>query len=272
MQRASLEELGRDPVGRYTAGETFAHFCVHPGLWGLLLWGRPDEAHAREIGRSLQIALSPPAQPHVSIVDATRLEIGRESAFAALERFVTRNGPLLPQWVRKLAIVRAKGLAGAMIAGAQDVLHLSSPVAVFDDAQVAAQWLGENPTELIATLAEIYAEASGTPPFLGALRAVLDENLRDVTVAVAAKKLAMSDRSLQRKLGEAATTFQREVIDARVRAAKRLLLDRDLPLTTIALESGCASLQHFNTLFRKRTGELPSAWREKHGKADGEAR
>jgi AraC-like DNA-binding protein len=56
--------------------------------------------------------------------------------------------------------------------------------------------------------------------------------------------------------------------DARVRAAKRMLLDGDAPLTTIAIESGCASLQHFNTLFRKRTGQLPSAWRrrERHAR------
>ena len=264
MRRATLAELARDPVGRYASGETFAHFCAHRGLWGILLWGRPDETHALELGLSLVLELAPPAEPHASIVDASRLESGSQGAFGALERYVTRHGALLQQWVRKLAIVRSRGLGGAIVAGAHDVLPLPYPVAVFDDARAALSWLGESsPAVLADALAELYAEASGTPSFLVALRALLDAKLHGVSVAAAARALGMSDRTLQRKLGEAGTTFQTEMSDARVRAAKRMLLDGDAPLTTIAIESGCASLQHFNTLFRKRTGQLPSAWRKR---------
>lgn len=265
MQRAvrsTLDQLARDPIGRYVAGETFAHFCAHDRLWGVVLWGRPDESHARELGRSLVLELSPPARPHASIVDASRLESGSEGAFGALERYVARYGALLSEWVLKLAIVRSKGLGGAIVAGAHEVLPLPYPVAVFDDAALACVWLGEaSPERLVESLSQLYQEASGTPPLLGALRGLLDDDLRDVSITTAAKALAMSERTLQRRLGDAGTTFQHEVIDARIRAAKRMMLDPDTPLTTIALESGCASLQHFNTLFRKRTGELPSAWR-----------
>jgi AraC-like DNA-binding protein len=265
MRRSTRGELGRDPVGRYCAGETFAHFCARPGLWGVVLWGRPDETHARELGLSLVLELAPPAEKHASIVDASRLESGSEGAFGALERYVTRYGALLSEWVTKLAIVRSKGLGGAIVAGAHEVLPLPYPVAVFHDARAACAWLGEPaPDEIAELLSRVYEEASGTPPFLGALRSLLDAHLRDdVSIASAAKSLALSERTLQRKLGEAGTTFQHEVIDARVRAARRMLLDVDTPLTTIALECGCASLQHFNTLFRKRTGELPSAWRSR---------
>jgi AraC-like DNA-binding protein len=262
MRGASLDELARDPVGRFVAGETFVHFCAHPGLWGVVLWGRPDETHAFQLGRSLVLELAPPAVPHASIVDASRLENGNEGAFGALEKYVTRYGSLLQEWVHKLAIVRSKGLGGAIVAGAHEVLALPYPVAVFDDARAALEWLDErSPDALVQTLSDLYAEASGTPPFLGTLRLLLDAHLHGVTIAVAAKALSLSERTLQRKLGESDTTFQLEMIDARVRAAKRMLLEGDAPLTTIAIESGCASLQHFNTLFRKRTGELPSAWR-----------
>jgi AraC-like DNA-binding protein len=263
LVRSTLEELARDPVGKYAAGETFAHFCARPALWGVVLWGRPDEAAAIELGKSLVLELAPPAQKHASIVDASRLESGSEGAFGALERYVSRYGTLLQEWVTKLAIVRSRGLGGAIVAGAQDVLSLPYPVGVFDDPRAACEWLGEaSPVASADMLTHLYEEASHTPPFLGALRSLLDGHLRDeLSIAVAAKKLALSERTLQRKLGEAGTTFQHEVSDARVRAAKRMLLDPETPLTTIALESGCASLQHFNTLFRKRTGELPSAWR-----------
>jgi AraC-like DNA-binding protein len=265
MRRGTVDELARDPVGRYVAGATFAHFCAHAGLWGIVLFGRPDETHAPELGRSLVLELAPPAQPHASIVDASRMESGSSGAFAALERFVVKYAPLLERWVTRLAIVRAKGLGGAIVAGAHEVLPLPYPVAVFDDARAALEWLGERDVEgALASLAVVSAEVTGTSPLLGAVRSLLDANLRGMTIATAAKRLGVSERTLQRKLGEAKTTFQTEVIDARVRAAKRMMLDRDAPLTTIALESGCASLQHFNAMFRKRTGELPSRWRESH--------
>ena len=43
-----------------------------------------------------------------------------------------------------------------------------------------------------------------------------------------------------------------------------LLLESDAKLTSVAVEVGCASLQHFSSLFRKLTGESPSAWRARH--------
>jgi AraC-like DNA-binding protein len=73
----------------------------------------------------------------------------------------------------------------------------------------------------------------------------------------------VSERSLQRSLGAAGTTFKDEIAEARIRAARRLLADGDEPLSAIAREVGCSSLQHFSTLFRKRTGETPSAFRRR---------
>src|SRR5258708_420144 len=116
MRGVSLDELGRDPVGRYVGGETFVHFCASPSLWGILLWGRPSATDARQLGRSLVLELAPPAQPHVSIVDASHLDGGDAGAFGALERYVTGYAELLHQWVLRLAIVRPSGLAAAIVA------------------------------------------------------------------------------------------------------------------------------------------------------------
>jgi AraC-like DNA-binding protein len=269
MRGVSLEELARDPVGRYVAGETFVHFCATPRLWGILLWGRPSEADARQLGRSLVLELAPPAEPHVSIVDCSRLDGGDAGAFGALERYLTRYAELLRQWVLRLAIVRPGGLGGAIVAGAYEVLPRPYPVAVFGDPHAALEWLspdagdGPSPAALATSLSELYADARGTPPFLAALRVLLDGRLGGVSVTDAAGALHLSERTLQRKLSEAGTTFQDEMAEARIRAAKRMLLDGDAPLTTIAFEVGCASLQHFSALFRKRTGQSPSAWRRR---------
>jgi AraC-like DNA-binding protein len=270
VRRSTVEELARDPVGRYVAGETWLHFCATPTLWGVILWGRPDERHAFELGRSLVKQLRPPAVPHVSIVDASRLEAADPGAFRAAGTYLTRYGEVLAKWLLRVALVRPGGIGGAVIAGAYDVLPRPYPVQVFTEPRPAFTWLAETrlagdwPADGPRLLADLHADASGTPAVVGALRALLDSRLAGLSLARAAAALRTSERSLQRKLGEAETTFQDELADARVRAAKRLLLDGDAPLTEIAYEVGCASLQHFSALFKKRVRESPSAFRKRH--------
>jgi len=52
-------------------------------------------------------------------------------------------------------------------------------------------------------------------------------------------------------------------IEARLREARRLLSGTNWPVTSIALELGYPSSQHFATQFRKETGVTPSAWRQR---------
>jgi AraC-like DNA-binding protein len=113
-------------------------------------------------------------------------------------------------------------------------------------------------------LAQIYQAVSSTPAQVGELRAVLEAQLDGIGVKEAARALGLSDRTLQRRLREAGTSFQDELNGARIRAAQRLLLDSDMPITQIALEVGCASPQHFSTLFRRLAGASPSAWRDEN--------
>lgn len=260
--------MGHAPVGRYVAGETFAHFCAAPTLWGIVLWGRPDEAHAMALGRSLVKELAPPAVAHASIIDASRLAHTDPGAFRAAERYLTHFGALLGNRLTRLALVRPDGLSGAVVAGAFDVLPQPYPTRVFTSAGDAFAWLvaeGRAPDwpADAAFLGELHADAAGTPIFLAGLRTLLEAHLVGLALADAAKQLGVSERTLQRKLGELGTTFQDEISEARVRVAKRLLVDTDTPITNIALDVGCASLQHFSALFRKRCGQSPSAFRKR---------
>lgn len=261
VQRTTLEEMAVSPVGKYVAGSTFVHFCATRGIWGVILWGRPDQSEAELLGRSLVVELGPPAEPHVSIVDASRIEGGDPAAFRMADRYIKRNRATLATQVTKLALVRPPGLDGALVAGAYDVLPRPYPVAVFAAATEAIAWLDVKLDP--GVLVRMHAEASSTPQEVGALRALLDRNLDGMPIATAAKRLGMSERTLQRKLADANTTFKDELADARVRAAKRMLIESDAPLTAIAFEVGCGSLQNFSALFRRRTGESPSAFRAK---------
>jgi AraC-like DNA-binding protein len=96
------------------------------------------------------------------------------------------------------------------------------------------------------------------------LRGWLDRHVADATLTSAARALARSRRSLQRDLHLAGSSFRSELLEARVRQARTLLLHTAASLTQIALDVGCASLQHFSLMFRMHTGETPSRWREQH--------
>jgi AraC-like DNA-binding protein len=262
MVRGTPEQMGTEPVGRYVSGDGFVHFCASPSLWGLILWGRPTMDVARELGRTLLLELEAPAVPHASVVDASRLDGADPGAFEALEWYMRSHGEPLARQVLQLGLVRPAGLSGALVAGIFDVVPRPFPVEVFGTLSDTLAWVGAA-SELEVTLGAMHAEATGTPQLIGQLRALLATRLGGITVAEAAKALSMSERSLQRRLSDQATTFQGELGAARVRAAQRLLIDGDEALTRIALEVGCASLQHFSALFRKHVGVSPSAWRRR---------
>jgi len=260
MQAAPLADFARDPVGRYVSGKRYVHFCARPDLWGIIFWGRPTEEDAVELGRSLVIELDPPAVPHVSVIDARRIDGGEPRAFLAAERYMRRHSAKLKEAVQRLALIRPSGIGGAIVAGAYEVLPKPYPVSVFEAPADAFRWLereGHN------VLDELFEAVSGTPALVRSLQAYLEMHLHDPVLKDAATALGMSERSLQRKLAGAETSFQDELGQARVRVAKRLLEEGDMPLTTIALEVGCGSLQHFSGLFRRLTGVTPSDWRKR---------
>ena len=268
MKRTTLGEFARDPVGRFLAGETWAHYCAHAGLWGFILWGRPTEAHAFALGKSLVLELAPPAVPHASIVDCRQLQGGDDGAFDALHRYVAKYGAHLSQWVRLQALVRPPGLRGAIVSGAFEIIPRPFPVKIFPDVRSALEWVrpetrGASLDVLAQGIDSVIEQATGTSPDLGNLRGLLDTAGQRLSVADAARELGLSARTLQRKLKETRTTFQREVGLSMVRAAQRLLVEADAPLTTIALEAGFSSLQHLNTQFKKLIGTSPASWRER---------
>ncbi|MBX3190935.1 MAG: helix-turn-helix domain-containing protein [Labilithrix sp.] len=258
---AELAEFLADPVGRCIAGRTWLYFYPHPGFCGFIVWGAPREDDLKRLVGVLEVELG--AAPHVSLVDARRAEGADPRGFGVLERYVRAHHEALGRAVTKLAIVRPDGIVGAITSGFFGVTPPPYPVSIFEDRARAIDWLGVADAErVLAELAREEERASGSPPLLRDLRARLDARLDTATLARAAKALGVSERSLQRKLGEIGTTFQLEVNRARVRAAKRMLAETDAKLTQVAHDVGCASLASFSALFRRATGEAPSAWRE----------
>jgi len=253
------DDYRADPIGAYLAVRRALVFCARPALWGFALWGRPNETDVRRLVPLLELELAPGAAPHASLVDVRRLEAGDPRAFAVLARYLRGHWSAFRTRVTRLALVRPAGVLGATVAGFYQVAGAPYPVRVFDALPAAAGWLRAG--DVARVLEAALADASGAPSILLELRRWLDGHLDRASLASAARALSRAPRSLQRDLLAAGTTFQRELNAARIRLARRLLVETESPLTEIAYDVGCASPQHFSKLFRKVTGVAPSAWR-----------
>lgn len=86
-------------------------------------------------------------------------------------------------------------------------------------------------------------------------------------LAEVATELEMSARSLQRRLSEAGTSYQRELTATRRELAEQYLLDASLSLTEIAFLLGFHEQSSFTHGFRDWHGCSPQQWRERMKRA-----
>jgi AraC-like DNA-binding protein len=149
---------------------------------------------------------------------------------------------------------------GALAQGFGAVAPTLFPVGMFAEPVDALAWL-DAPPSLAVELEYLQAAALHTTPLLRDMRAQLRGRLRGAALATVAAALGLSARSLQRKLREHGTSFQRELNRLRVEEAQQLLVDSDATVTEIAMAVGSASVHHFGTLFRRFTGVTPTQWR-----------
>ena len=265
MRSARATEFIESPVGRYLAGPTWLLWCADLTLCGLVLWGRLDDGEVSRLLTSNEALLDLPTPRQRGVLaDASRLEGIDGAAFSRLAAFVADTLSACERRTHRQAFVRPPGLLGALVAGFYEACgHPSYPVRTFTHAEEALGWLGfGGEAALSDELSVLTVAASATPEAVRALRELLGGDLR-LPLAAAAKRLGTSERSLQRELRRAGTSFRVELDAARIREAEILLGQTDMKITSIALEVGCASLQHFSTLVRRLTGQTPSALRAK---------
>jgi AraC-like DNA-binding protein len=257
---ARLSEFKNAKAPRALVGEGWLHFQAHEKLFGIVLWGRPTSDGIRALVHSLKLELPQSVTPHASLVDASRMDGVDGGAFEALSQYVRDFEKELSRAVIRLALVRPPGLAGAVTSGFFEVSGTPYPVAVFESAPGALEWLDEDP-KVGAMLDQALEEITGKSELLARLHALLRTQLAETSLAQAASGLAMSERTLQRRLKNEGTSFAQEVLGVRLGEAKRRMRDSDESLSTIATECGFSSQQHLSTAFKKDTGKSPSAWR-----------
>jgi AraC-like DNA-binding protein len=76
-----------------------------------------------------------------------------------------------------------------------------------------------------------------------------------------AQKLAISTRTLSRKLRDEDVTFGEILEETRAALAKRYLAERDLPVSEIAWLLGYVEVSSFTNAFKRWTGMTPRQFR-----------
>jgi AraC family transcriptional regulator, regulatory protein of adaptative response / methylphosphotriester-DNA alkyltransferase methyltransferase len=108
----------------------------------------------------------------------------------------------------------------------------------------------------------------------GEALAVIDrEYCRELTVDAVARELATSRRQLQRVFAEVGgTTFRRAVAEARMRNARRLLLEGSMPVRAVGARVGYVQPAQFSKTFRRHFGAAPSELRRGVASQNGDRR
>jgi transcriptional regulator GlxA family with amidase domain len=181
--------------------------------------------------------------------------------------YVQRRLPEYTRSVGRQAFVHREGLVGASIAGLAPALRVPWEWRAFSNSAEAFEWIGHPAAARVSEEVRAIAEPLATrPESLRALGAYLSKHLQAATLRSAGRALGISERSLQRELAAAGTTFRREVSRARVEAATHLLSTTSAKLEAIARDVGCASSSHLSQLFRRERGETPAAYRARRAR------
>ena len=237
---------------------------MQPDLYSVLVWGQVDETDAAELVTVLTAQEMLRVAPHASLVQFQRIERADELSVRRIATFMQEHEAAQGKLVTKEALIRPAGSVGMMVAGFYDVVQQRFPTCLFTDVTEGLGWLGfgERAADWEPIWQGLVEEQRSQDGLVRALRELLVAHHADLTVASAATALRVSERTLQRRLGAAGIAFRTELTEARVRAAKNLLLTTNLDIKAIALEVGAASPQSFSQLFRQLTGQTPTKWRQ----------
>ena len=139
---------------------------------------------------------------------------------------------------------------------------------VLDEALLARPFVTKNAdvvAMLIPSLESALADAATSRSIADDVRTALNRRMtgKRPSVEGVAQDMHLSPRTLQRRLGEAGTSYQAVLDGVRRDASRRLLSSTDLDASEIAFLLGFEELNSFSRAFHGWEGVTPTRWRER---------
>lgn len=255
----TLEEFFGPPAYRYVLRRSFAYWQAERRVFGMMMWGRPEEADVLEMIEAHEVGANPLFRGHASLVDVRDLEsVDLMSFETMLARLKQRRDAWSPN-VGKQVVLHRGGFAHAAVVGMFHFLKPAHPVEFCEDPSAAFEALdaGDVRDEVEALKARLL----GLPEPVRRVREALNALPPDAPPAAIVKHLGTSMRSLQRRLTECGTSLRAEKQLHILRNAERLLETTELDLDALAARVGASSGSHLVTLFRQHHNTTPGAFR-----------
>lgn len=248
-----------EPGRRFFAGRCFCYWQDGVRAFGTVMWGRPLEPDIEAMIPFFEIGADPRFVGHVSFVDCRAVESIDLLAFGKLLAYLTARRHVWGPHIGRQAILHPDGLVGVMVTGALHVARPPYPFACFPgEGDDAFAWCGVS--DLYPKVERLRASLLSVPEITRRVRAVLRE--RGLLGAPElAHALGLSQRTLQRRLERAGTTYRDERDRHVSEQIERMLSGTELDLEAIAAEVGLSSASHLVAHFRSMHGTTPGAWR-----------
>ena len=135
---------------------------------------------------------------------------------------------------------------------------------VLDEEILAMPFVTHN-ADLLAALVPSLEARLPSRSFVDEVRAVVARRMSGERPSIekVARALALSPRTLQRRLGEHGTSYQGVLDDVRHDTALELLRAKELDVTEIAFLLGFEEYNSFTRAFRSGEGPTPKRWRDR---------
>ena len=112
-------------------------------------------------------------------------------------------------------------------------------------------------------------EPGHADPFIDAFREMIERRLvaGRPPIGIVSREVAMSVRTLQRRLGERGWSYSELVDDVRRVVARRRVSHRQILLKAVATDLGFSEQASFTRAFRRWTGLTPREYRRREARA-----
>lgn len=258
---SDLSSFFGEPAYRFVVRRSFAYWQAERRVFGIIIWGRPDEADVDEICAAHEVGANPRFRGHTSLVDLRALESVDLLAFGRLLAYLKKRRDAWSPMVTRQAVLHGGGFAHATVAGMFEFLRLGHPVVFFDDPRAAYEAVSA--ADVRAEVEALREDLVSGPAIARRVQAAFDELTARAGLAAVARRVGVSARSLQRHLGAAGSSLRAERHLYMLRATARLLEETDLDLDAIAARVGASSASHLIVLFRQHHGTTPGAFRDR---------